>query len=113
MNGNHHFRAHFSHNIGRKIAYQSTVDKHLVVPPDGIEQPRNGHCGAHRLRQAAIAENDFLAAHKIGGDAAIGNRQVVKRFQISIRQRFAINQQINLVPGIQTCSSDRPFFRPS
>jgi len=61
--------------VGR-IADEAAVNQNLIAAANWYEQAGNGHGGTHGLRQAAVAEDNFMATDQIGGDAAIGNRQM-------------------------------------
>ncbi len=111
MNGDDHFRAHIADDIRRKITHEAPINKNLIVAAHGVEESGDGDGGAHGLRQAAIFENDFLAADQIGCNAAIGGWQIVERFEICVRQRFAINQQTNLVAGVQPGGERKAIFQ--
>jgi len=77
----------------------------------GLKQSGNGHGGAHSLRQAAVFENDFFAADQIRRHATIGNRQIIKGFQICIRQRFAIDKQADLMSRVQSGGERESLFQ--
>src|SRR5262249_49397791 len=102
MNCDDDIGTHLPDHIGRQVADQAAIDQDLVALAHRPEDAGNRHAGAHGLRQAAVAENDFFSTDKIGGDAAVGNRQVVERLQVRVGEQFAVNQQADLVTGIQS-----------
>src|SRR5258708_23707993 len=82
----------------------------MIAGTNWYEQGGNGHGGANGLRQAAIAEDNFMATDEIGGDAAIGNRQIVERFQVRVRKSFPIDEQIDLMTGIEAGGEGDSFL---
>ena len=94
----------------RQIADEAAIDQNLIAIAHGFENARDRHAGAHGLRQTAIAEDNFFASDQVGGDAAIGNWQIVERLQFGIREQFAVDQQTDLMTGIQAGRKGKAFL---
>src|SRR5262249_10364551 len=55
--------------------------------------------------------DDFLATDQIGGDAAIGDGEVIERLQVGISQQLAVDQQADLMTGVQAGRQREPFLK--
>ena len=53
-----------------------------------------------------------LSAYQVGGDAAEGNREIVEGFDIRVSQGFAIDQETDLLAGVQSAGQREPFAQP-
>ena len=101
MHGNDEVRSHFANHVGGQIIDKTTVDKNLVAPAHWRKDPGNGHCGPHRVGKRAVLEDVGFAGNDFRSNTAKGDRKVVERWDRRIRQRFAVDQEANLMPRVQ------------
>ena len=97
----HDVRTHGAGHVHRQVFEQSPIHVDPVVVSHRTEDGRQRHGGAQGLRQRAVVEDDRLAAHQVGGHAAEGCRQLVEAGQFGVSQRYPIEDQPHLVPGVE------------
>ncbi len=75
VDGDHDVRvATLAYFVDRHVVDQAAVDQERAAILDGGHQARHRHARAHRLAQAALAEDHLVAAHQVGRDD--GRRQI-------------------------------------
>jgi hypothetical protein len=58
--------------------FVSPVDENHAIELGRCDHSGHGHARAHRVGELALVEHHGLAGGEIGGDRAVGNRQVLE-----------------------------------
>ena len=112
MNCDHNIGAHLSCYIDWQVVEQASIYQHPAAVTHGSEKSRNGHRGPHRFRQRAVVEHVRRLRYEIGRHAAERDRQVVEAFHLRIRQADAVQNQTDLLSGIETAGKLRAMLQP-
>ncbi len=108
---NHDVRTHLADYVGGQIVYQASVDVHVLAVVHGRECARDRHRGAQRLGERTILEHELLGANQVRGHTAKRHGQRVKRGHPKVRERLAVDQQADLVPGIESRRQMQTFAK--
>ena len=89
-------RAHFGH---RQVVDQTAVDQLAAVDLGRRQQSGHRHARAHRLRQAAFAKHDALAAADVGGNDRQRQRQGAEVGFDAVGAHQLVDEELDLLPG--------------
>ena len=88
---------------------QSTIGIDGILGPHRREDSGQRHGGAQGQGQGAVVENFGLAADQISGYASEGSRQVVEALDLRVGERDLIQNQRDLLAGVEACGKLQAF----
>src|SRR5262249_40751153 len=101
VHGDNDVSAHFADNIGGEIGEQAAVHEDFVALANGSENSGNRYGGAHGIGERAIRKDERFSGDEFSGNATEGNRQFVEGRNVGVIEGFAVDQEIDLVAGVE------------
>src|SRR5713226_3404213 len=88
--------------VGRRMVQPPAIDDNGFAIVNRRKSSCNGHGRAQRCRERAVFKHIGPLADQVCRHAAKRDRQCIERRHLVIRQRHAVDQQADLVPGVQS-----------
>src|SRR5262249_36628133 len=102
---------HFADNIGGEIVEQAAVHEDFVALANGSENSGNRYGGAHGIGERAIRKDERFSGDEFSGNATEGNRQFVEGRNVGVIEGFAVDQEIDLVAGVEALRKGGSVFQ--
>ena len=89
-------RAHRAHELDRQVVDEPAVAQDTTVDLHRREHARHRHARAHGLVEAPGVEDDLLARDHVGGDRAVGDRQLVEVLDVVDVARELVQEELEI-----------------